>query len=39
MKDLIPAQLSYIPYHRARDLPANFVAIGDSVMRVNPIYA
>ncbi|KAF8219398.1 hypothetical protein L208DRAFT_1418297, partial [Tricholoma matsutake] len=30
--------LSYIRYHQAPDLPKNWIAIGDSVMKVNPIY-
>ncbi|KAK0232717.1 hypothetical protein IW262DRAFT_1326368 [Armillaria fumosa] len=29
---------SYIRYENAVNLPANWVALGDSVMRVNPIY-
>ncbi|PBK99933.1 hypothetical protein ARMGADRAFT_1074766 [Armillaria gallica] len=29
---------SYIRYERAVNLPSNWVALGDSVMRVNPIY-
>ncbi|KAK0197957.1 hypothetical protein F5146DRAFT_1017606 [Armillaria mellea] len=29
---------SYIKYENAVNLPANWVALGDSVMRVNPIY-
>ncbi|KAH8832233.1 hypothetical protein DL96DRAFT_1767043 [Flagelloscypha sp. PMI_526] len=29
---------SHIQYHLCKSLPPNFIAIGDSVMRVNPIY-
>ncbi|KAG7444024.1 uncharacterized protein BT62DRAFT_952962 [Guyanagaster necrorhizus] len=29
---------SYIRYERAANLPTNWVAMGDSVMRINPIY-
>lgn len=27
---------AYIPYNRYESIPSNFVAIGDSVLRVNP---
>ncbi|KAF8232122.1 hypothetical protein L208DRAFT_1436786 [Tricholoma matsutake] len=30
--------LSYIRYHQAPDLPKNWIAIGDSVMKMNPIH-
>jgi hypothetical protein len=30
---------SYIPYQKATNLPSNYIAIGDSVMSVNPIFA
>ncbi len=30
---------SNIQYHKVRNLPANFVAVGDSVLQLNPIYA
>ena len=33
-----PAPTSYIRYKQADNLPNNWIAIGDSVMRVNPIY-
>ncbi|KAF7322192.1 hypothetical protein MKEN_00743700 [Mycena kentingensis (nom. inval.)] len=29
---------TYVRYHLAQDLPSNFVALGDSVMTVNPIF-
>ena len=32
------APLSYNQYHLAWNLPNNWIAIGDSVMRMNPIY-
>ncbi|KAF8221557.1 hypothetical protein L208DRAFT_1327277 [Tricholoma matsutake] len=32
------SSLSYIKYHQARNLPDNYIAIGDSILRVNPIY-
>lgn len=28
----------HLQYHRVSDLPSNFVALGDTVMRVNPIW-
>ncbi len=34
----LSAGSSYIRYERAVNLPSNWVALGDSVMRVNPIY-
>ncbi|KAJ7210452.1 hypothetical protein GGX14DRAFT_625636, partial [Mycena pura] len=33
----VPAT-TYIRYHRATNLPSNFVALGDSVMTVNPLF-
>ncbi|CAK5272892.1 unnamed protein product [Mycena citricolor] len=30
---------SFIRYHLAHDLPSNFVALGDSVMNINPTFA
>lgn len=30
---------SNIQYHKVPDLPVNFVAVGDSVLQLNPIYA
>ncbi|KAF8510624.1 hypothetical protein JB92DRAFT_2831512 [Gautieria morchelliformis] len=27
----------YIQYHRAKNLPSNFIAVGDSVLQVNPV--
>lgn len=38
---IAPAQLSsctWLEYHQPRHLPANFIAIGDAVMAVNPIF-
>ncbi|KAJ7210450.1 hypothetical protein GGX14DRAFT_520458 [Mycena pura] len=29
---------TYVRYHRATNLPSNFVALGDSVMTVNPVF-
>jgi len=29
---------SFVRYHQARDLPANYIAIGDSVMCLNPVF-
>lgn len=37
--DFLPAGTSYIRYQLAANLPSNFIAIGDSVMTVNPLYA
>ncbi|KAF7310059.1 hypothetical protein MIND_00378900 [Mycena indigotica] len=33
----VPAT-SYLQYYKARNLPSNFVALGDSVMTINPIF-
>lgn len=33
------APCSYIRYHRLRHLPSNLVAIGDSTMQLDPIFA
>ncbi|KAG9047422.1 hypothetical protein FS837_002278 [Tulasnella sp. UAMH 9824] len=30
--------LNWIRWHQAKDLPPNFVAIGDAIMKLNPIY-
>ncbi|KAG8913450.1 hypothetical protein FRC01_004544 [Tulasnella sp. 417] len=30
--------LNWIKWHLAKDLPPNFVAIGDAIMKLNPIY-
>jgi hypothetical protein len=35
---LLIAPATYIRYHQAPNLPKNWVAIGDSVMSVNPVY-
>ncbi|KAJ7169345.1 hypothetical protein C8R43DRAFT_1060176 [Mycena crocata] len=35
---LKPAPTSYIRYHQAVSIPSNFVALGDSVMTVNPTF-
>ncbi|KAF8236757.1 hypothetical protein L208DRAFT_1390284 [Tricholoma matsutake] len=32
------APTSYVQYHKAPKLPSNWIAIGDSVMTVNPVY-
>ena len=36
---IFPVTFSCVQYERAPFLPHNFVAIGDSWMRVNPVYA
>ena len=36
--DAVAGPLSYIQYHKAETLPDNFVAVGDAVMKLNPIY-
>jgi hypothetical protein len=28
---------AYVRYHKCRDLPANYIAVGDSAMCVNPV--
>lgn len=30
--------LNYIQWQQAQDLPPNFVAIGDAIMKLNPVY-
>lgn len=35
---LSAAELSWIRYENASCLPPNFVAIGDAVMRANPVF-
>lgn len=30
--------LNWIRWHQAKNLPPNFVAIGDAIMKLNPIY-
>ncbi|KAJ7804362.1 hypothetical protein B0H14DRAFT_3153977 [Mycena olivaceomarginata] len=32
------APTSYIRYHKATNLPSNFIAVGDSIMTVNPTF-
>ncbi|KAJ7797186.1 hypothetical protein B0H14DRAFT_3494049 [Mycena olivaceomarginata] len=32
------AATSYIRYHKATNLPSNFIAVGDSIMAVNPTF-
>lgn len=31
-------RMSYIHYHEAKGLPSNWLAVGDAVMKLNPIY-
>ncbi|KAJ7269901.1 hypothetical protein C8J57DRAFT_1323879 [Mycena rebaudengoi] len=33
------APTSYVQYHRATNLPSNWVALGDSVMTLNPLFS
>ncbi|KAF7310049.1 hypothetical protein MIND_00377900 [Mycena indigotica] len=33
-----PPPTTYVQYHLARELPVNFVALGDSVMTINPVF-
>ncbi|KAG6830467.1 hypothetical protein H0H87_008040 [Tephrocybe sp. NHM501043] len=33
---MVSAPSSYVRYHRAANLPDNWIAIGDSVMKINP---
>ena len=32
------AELSWIQYEKAPYIPSNFIAVGDSVMRLNPVF-
>ena len=36
--NLFAASSSYVQYHLASNLPSNFVAIGDAVMELNPVF-
>ncbi|KAG9029738.1 hypothetical protein FRB95_004940 [Tulasnella sp. JGI-2019a] len=36
--DAMIGKMNYIPYHDAKRLPSNWVAVGDAVMRLNPVY-
>ncbi|KAG9047423.1 hypothetical protein FS837_002279 [Tulasnella sp. UAMH 9824] len=31
--------LNYIQWQKAQDLPPNFIAVGDAIMKLNPVYA
>jgi hypothetical protein len=36
--DLASDPGAYVRYHKCKDLPANYIAVGDSAMCVNPVF-